>query len=141
MYGMGGSRKRASLQRPFLNMGCILSAVWHRGLMRPHIGARCRRTARRQQYWGCGADICYPAKNQAVYEKIKACGCILSEYPPGTAPAPWHFPRRNRIISGMADAVIVVRSAKEKRIAYYCRYGGSIREKMYLLCRAEDATH
>ena len=86
-------------------MASGIDAAAHRGAL----SADCATTA----VLGCGADICYPAKNQAVYEKIKACGCILSEYPPGTAPAPWHFPRRNRIISGMADAVIVVEARKK----------------------------
>ncbi len=60
---------------------------------------------------GCGADIVYPAKNRSLYEDTIARGCILTEYPPNTPPIGFHFPVRNRIISGMSDGVIVVEAA------------------------------
>lgn len=62
---------------------------------------------------GCGTDICYPASSKKIYEEMKTRGGIWSELAPGTPPLPHHFPRRNRIISGLADAVLVV-EAKEK---------------------------
>ncbi len=62
---------------------------------------------------GCGVDICYPKCNMALYDAIRIHGGILSEYPPGTLAQPFTFPARNRIISGMADLVIVV-EAREK---------------------------
>lgn len=62
---------------------------------------------------GCGVDICYPAGNRKLYEKLKVRGGILSEQPCGMAPLPGHFPARNRIISGLSDLVLVV-EAKEK---------------------------
>lgn len=62
---------------------------------------------------GCGADICYPAENRNLYEKIEKTGGIISEYPPGSAPLPRRFPMRNRIISALSDVVVVV-EAKEK---------------------------
>ena len=58
---------------------------------------------------GCGVDICYPAYNRNVYDKIIECGGgIISELPNGTLPLPFNFPRRNRIISALSDVVIVV---------------------------------
>lgn len=57
---------------------------------------------------GSGVDVCYPARNRALYERLKTSGGILSEYPPGTPAMPRNFPPRNRIVSGLADAVIVV---------------------------------
>lgn len=62
---------------------------------------------------GCGVDICYPSTNVTLYEDICAKGGVLSEYLPGTPPAPGLFPARNRIISGLADAVLVV-EARQK---------------------------
>lgn len=56
---------------------------------------------------GCGADICYPSSNAALWKKILRRGLILSEYPPGTKPRPYTFPQRNRIISGISEAVAV----------------------------------
>ncbi|MBD5544377.1 MAG: DNA-protecting protein DprA [Lachnospiraceae bacterium] len=62
---------------------------------------------------GSGVDICYPQSSRNVYENLKRNGGILSEYPPGTEPKPGNFPARNRIISGLSQAVVVV-EAKEK---------------------------
>lgn len=57
---------------------------------------------------GCGVDIVYPAANRPLFEKLEQHGCILSEYIPGTRPDRWHFPERNRIISGISSGVLVV---------------------------------
>lgn len=57
---------------------------------------------------GCGADQIYPLCNRALFADTQKYGCIVSPYPPGTAPKSFHFPVRNRIISGMSDGVLVV---------------------------------
>lgn len=62
---------------------------------------------------GSGVDICYPLSSKGVYESLKRNGGIISEYIPGTEPKPGNFPARNRIISGLSQAVVVV-EAKEK---------------------------
>jgi DNA processing protein len=62
---------------------------------------------------GTGPDLVYPARNRALYERIGAEGCILSEYPVGTPPLPGNFPKRNRIISGLAAGVLVVEAAAQ----------------------------
>lgn len=61
---------------------------------------------------GCGVDIVYPPSNMGLRESIIKNGCVISEYPPQTPPYPANFPPRNRIISGLSDAIIVVESAK-----------------------------
>ena len=59
-------------------------------------------------------DICYPSSSRSIYRRIpEKNGGIISEYPPGTPGRAYHFPARNRIISGLADVVVVV-EAKEK---------------------------
>ena len=55
-----------------------------------------------------GADVVYPPENQALWQQIAAAGVVVSEMPPGTEPQARHFPRRNRIISGLALGVVVV---------------------------------
>lgn len=62
---------------------------------------------------GCGVDICYPMENRKLYEELEMQGGILSEQPPGTQPLRQFFPARNRIISGLADVVLVM-EAKER---------------------------
>ena len=57
---------------------------------------------------GCGLDVYYPAENRGLYEDIAAVGALLSEYPPGARPDGRHFPVRNRILSGLSVATLVV---------------------------------
>ena len=57
---------------------------------------------------GCGADVVYPRKHKVLFQETERLGCILSEYAPGSPPLGWHFPRRNRIISGLSCGVVVV---------------------------------
>ena len=57
---------------------------------------------------GNGLDVHYPYESRYLYEDIAAAGVLLSEYPPGTEPAGNHFPARNRIISGLSLATLVV---------------------------------
>lgn len=62
---------------------------------------------------GTGADIVYPARNHALAHRIAEQGCIISEYALGTPALPANFPRRNRIISGLARGTLVVEAAAQ----------------------------
>jgi DNA processing protein len=62
---------------------------------------------------GTGADIVYPARNRTLAHKIAQAGCIVSEYPLGMPAIAANFPRRNRIISGLARGVLVVEAAAQ----------------------------
>lgn len=61
---------------------------------------------------GNGTDIAYPADKAYVYEQICREGLVVSEYTPGTSPAPGNFPARNRIISGLVQGVVVVEAGE-----------------------------
>ena len=63
---------------------------------------------------GCGVNICYPRENYPLMRKILGQkGGVLSEFPPGERPLAWHFPQRNRLISALADLVLVVEARKK----------------------------
>ncbi len=62
---------------------------------------------------GSGLDWIYPASNKALAEKITLSGAIISEFPFGTRPEKYNFPFRNRIISGISPATVVVEAAKK----------------------------
>lgn len=57
---------------------------------------------------GCGVDIVYPSHHRALRNEIAKQGVILSEYPPATRPAAYHFPQRNRLISGLSQGTVVI---------------------------------
>ncbi len=61
---------------------------------------------------GCGADVCYPEENRQLYQDLPEHGGIISEYVPGTEARSALFPPRNRIISGLADLLLVVEARK-----------------------------
>jgi DNA processing protein len=61
---------------------------------------------------GCGVDVCYPRQNRELLEEIARQGALVTEYPPGTRPEPFRFPARNRIVAGLARAVVVVEGAR-----------------------------
>ena len=79
---------------------------------------------------GNGVDICYPKEHERLYEEIAAHGCILSEYPPGTKPAKYSFPKRNRIIAALSDTIYVVdagrNSGTESTVEFGDKYGRKI---------------
>ena len=60
---------------------------------------------------GCGADVIYPMGNEALYAQIAENGAIASEFPLGAPPARENFPRRNRLISGLARGCLVIEAA------------------------------
>lgn len=61
---------------------------------------------------GSGLDVVYPREHAALARRIaEHGGAVVSEFPLGTPPLPWHFPRRNRIIAGLAAGVVVVEAA------------------------------
>ncbi len=59
-------------------------------------------------FWGTGIDVIYPSVHRALAESIEAHGVLFSEFPLGSGPESFHFPRRNRLISGFAQGVLVV---------------------------------
>lgn len=62
---------------------------------------------------GSGIDVIYPPANKKLYHRITDQGVVISEFFPGTDPIPGHFPRRNRIIAGLSQAVVVVEAGEK----------------------------
>jgi len=62
---------------------------------------------------GSGADVVYPPENNKLYQEIIQRGAVISEFAPGTPPLAAHFPARNRVISGLSDAVLVIEAAEK----------------------------
>ncbi|HEY8347898.1 MAG TPA: DNA-processing protein DprA [Symbiobacteriaceae bacterium] len=62
---------------------------------------------------GGGADVIYPREAADIYWRIRETGAVISEQPPGTPPRSEHFPERNRIISGLAQGILVVEAGRQ----------------------------
>lgn len=62
---------------------------------------------------GCGVDVMYPREHAALARDIETRGVVMSEFPPGTPPLPFHFPLRNRVISGLSSAVVVIEASEQ----------------------------
>ncbi len=86
------------------------------GLARGIDGAAHRgavRTGRTIAVMASGADRVYPPEHARLARDIAVRGAVISEYGPGTAPLPFRFPQRNRVISGLADAVVVIEASEK----------------------------
>ena len=80
---------------------------------------------------GGGVDVIYPSSNRALYRRTEAQGCLLSEYPPGSRPYPGNFLRRNRIISGLSDGVLVVEAPEKSGALNTARHAFSQGRDMF----------
>ena len=119
LWARGYVRRTERARRPFFaqvlaangvavisGLACGIDAAAHEGAL--------RGKGKTFAVLGCGVDICYPKQNYPLMRRmLENGGGVLSEFPPGAEPLPWHFPIRNRVISALADVVLVI-EAKEK---------------------------
>ena len=79
---------------------------------------------------GTGADLCYPPEHRHLLERILQQGGVISEFPPGTEGLRLHFPRRNRILTGLAQVLVVVegseRSGARSSVDHACDQGREV---------------
>lgn len=80
---------------------------------------------------GCGLGVDYPPGHRDLAAKIAERGALLSEFPPGTPPARWQFPVRNRILAALAQAVVVVRAAARSGSLITVRYALELGRDIY----------
>jgi len=119
-YGAGMAQM---LSRELASRGLVILSGMARGVdTKAHEGALEAR-GKTVAVWGTGVDVIYPKENKRLAEQIlMGGGCILSEFPLGTFPAPQNFPVRNRVLSGMSVGVLVVEAAEHSgtRITARC---------------------
>lgn len=108
-----GRQVARTLGRALAGAGAVVVSGLARGVdAEAHRGAL-EANGRTVAVLGCGIDRDYPAAHAELARRIAERGLIVSEYPPGTDPAPWRFPARNRIVAGLSLATVVV-EARER---------------------------
>ena len=115
---MVGARNASALGIKFARMmaqdlgqaGLVIASGMARGIdAAAHAGALTTGTV---AVLAGGVDIVYPPENQGLYDLLRAQGAVISDMPLGVSPQARHFPRRNRVISGLARGVVVVEAAE-----------------------------
>lgn len=81
---------------------------------------------------GSGIDVPYPPENSDLFDRVsRGAGAVVSEFPPGTPPAPGNFPRRNRTIAGLSDAIVVVRAALQSGALITANHAAKERREIF----------
>lgn len=82
---------------------------------------------------GCGIDVAYPAEHKELFARVARSGAVVSEFPPGTNPEGWRFPSRNRIISGLATALLVIQAPSDSGALITARFAAEHGKDIFAL--------
>ena len=108
------------------NPGAIIISGGAKGIDGYAHTAAIKNGLRTIAFVGTGPDLCYPREHTELFEQIGEHGMILSEYPPGTAAYPSHFPRRNRLIAAWSHEMYVIgagrNSGTRSTVQYFHEY-------------------
>jgi len=108
-----GFRVTDALARELSRLGFTIVSGFARGIDAAAHRAALASGGRTVAVLGCGLDVDYPSGHASLRTEIAESGAVLTEFAPGTAPFATNFPRRNRIISGLALGVVVVEAAED----------------------------
>ncbi|QJE73123.1 DNA-protecting protein DprA [Aerophototrophica crusticola] len=119
---VNGRKMAETLARDLAEAGFLVVSGMARGIdTAAHLGAIAGGTA---AVVAGGADVVYPPENKGLYEDLRHRGAIVAESPLGTEPQARHFPRRNRLISGLSLGVLVVEAALKSGSLITARLAG-----------------
>lgn len=119
---LNGKKFAQKLARDLGQSGHIITSGLARGIdTAAHEGALATGTI---AVLAGGVDVIYPEENTNLYKNIKETGLIVSEFPMGTKPMAQHFPRRNRIVSGLSKGVVVVEATLKSGSLITARMAG-----------------
>lgn len=104
-----------------------IDSAAHRSILA--VGADCKTIA----VCGNGLDRTYPPEHRELASRIAMQGLLLSEYPPGTSPKGFHFPRRNRLIAALSLGVVVIEAAQKSGSLITAYLASSLGREVFVL--------
>jgi DNA processing protein len=107
-----GLEVAAMLARDLAARGVTIVSGFARGIDSAAHRAALEAGGRTVAVLGCGIDVAYPPENRRLADEVAARGALVTQFPPGTAPLPYHFPTRNRTLAALALGVVVVEAAE-----------------------------
>jgi DNA processing protein len=109
----GGNKIAFDFAQEFAQSGMMVTSGLAGGIdTAAHAGALAATDGQTIGVLGTGVDLIYPSRNKALAEQMLTRGAIVSEFPLGSRAEAWHFPQRNRIISGLSLGILVVEAAE-----------------------------
>ncbi len=127
----GGSDTAETFAHYLSDRGLVITSGLAQGIdTASHIGAL-KGTAGTIAVLGNGPDRLYPQSNAELAAHIVEHGLVISEFPPGTPPRPYHFPKRNRIIAGLTLGTLVIEAARQSGSLITARYAGEFGREVF----------
>lgn len=128
-----GSRTAADLAEFLADQGIVTVSGMARGIDTVVHHSTVQHNGKTVAVFGSGVDVIYPAENRALAERIIENGALVSDYPPGTPPDRTNFPPRNRLISGMSAATIVIEAGEKSGALITAKFAAEQRREVFVI--------
>lgn len=139
---INGCRIAEEIAHDLANKDVCIASGMARGIdTAAHIGALSAGMGSTVAVLGTGIDQIYPPENRELYNQIAEKGCIISEFPLGTLVSPSNFPRRNRIIAGLSQAVLVVEAGLNSGSLITAQYAMKQSKPIFAIPGTPDFSH
>jgi DNA processing protein len=126
-----GLEVAAQLARDLAARGVTIVSGFARGIDSAAHRAALEAGGRTIAVLGCGIDVVYPPENRRLVDAVAARGALVTQFPPGTPPLPYHFPTRNRTLAALALGVVVVEAAERSGSLSTAGFAGDLGREVY----------
>ena len=126
-----GLEVAAQLARDLAARGVTIVSGFARGVDSAAHRAALDAGGRTLAVLGCGIDVVYPPENTRLADAVAARGALVTQFPPGTAPLPYHFPARNRTLAALVLGVVVVEAAARSGSLSTAGFAGDLGREVY----------
>ena len=126
-----GLEVAAQLARDLAARGVTIVSGFARGVDSAAHRAALDAGGRTLAVLGCGIDVVYPSENRRLADAVAARGALVTQFAPGTAPLPYHFPARNRTLAALVLGVVVVEAAARSGSLSTAGFAGDLGREVY----------